>query len=50
MVSNQPAKYTGHRHCGSGDVMFFVVAEQDSTFSCYCFDESDIGHTGLKQK
>ena len=29
-----PAKFAGHRHCGSGgDVMFLVVEEQDSTCS-----------------
>ena len=50
IVSHYAAKYAGHRHFGSGDVMCFVVAEQDSTSSCYYFDESDIGHTRLKRK
>ena len=31
MVSHHPAKFDGHRHCGSGDLMFLVVEEQDST-------------------
>ena len=30
MVSHNPAKSDGHRHCGSRD-MFFVVEGQDST-------------------
>ena len=29
-----PAKFGGRRHCGSGDMMLLVVAEQDS--SCFC--------------
>ena len=24
MVSHQPAKFGGHRHCGSGDIMVLV--------------------------
>ena len=31
MVSHHPAKFGGHRHCGSGDTMFLVVEGQDST-------------------
>ena len=31
MVSHHTAKFGGHRHCGSGDMMFVVVEEQDST-------------------
>ena len=31
MVSHHPAKFGGHGHCGSGDVMFLVVKDQDST-------------------
>ena len=34
MVSKQPAKFGGHRQCGSGDIMFLVIDEQDSTYSC----------------
>ena len=33
MVSHQPAKFSGHRHCRSGDKMFLVVEEQDSEYS-----------------
>ena len=33
MVSHQPDKFGGHRHCGSGDITFLVVKEQDSI--CY---------------
>ena len=32
MVSHHPTKFGGHRHCGSGDMLFPVVEEQDSTF------------------
>ena len=32
MVSHHPAKYGGPRHCSSGDLMFLVVEEQDSTY------------------
>ena len=31
MVSHYPATFDVHRHCGSGDMMFAVVEEQDST-------------------
>ena len=34
MVSHHLAKFGGHRHCGSGDVMFLVVEGQDSTCPC----------------
>ena len=30
MVSHHPVKFGGHGHCGSGDVMFLEVKEQDS--------------------
>ena len=33
MVSQYPAKFRGLRHCGSGDIMFLVAEEQDSTCS-----------------
>ena len=36
MLSHHPAKFGGHRHCGSGDRMLLVVAEDDSR--CYCFN------------
>ena len=32
MVSHHHATFGGHRHCGSGDIMFVVVEEQDSTY------------------
>ena len=35
MVGHHPAKFVGHRHCGSED-MFLVVEEQD--FRCSCFN------------
>lgn len=31
MVSYLPAEFGSHRHCCTGDVMFLVVAGQDST-------------------
>ena len=31
MVNHHPANSGVHRHCGSGDMMFFVVEVQDST-------------------
>ena len=34
MVSHQPARFSGHRHCRSGDKMFLVIEEQDSEYSC----------------
>ena len=45
MVSHHPAKFAVHRHCGSGDIIFVVTEEQDSTGSrlnpllllSYCF-------------
>ena len=33
MVSHHPAKLGGHRHCGSGGIMFLVAEEQNSTCS-----------------
>ena len=33
MVSHRPAKLSGHRHCGSGDIMFLVIEEENSRFS-----------------
>ena len=32
MVSHHPAKFGGHKHCGSGDMMLLVIEGQDSTF------------------
>ena len=31
MVSHNPAKFGGHRHCGSGNMMFVVDEGQDYT-------------------
>ena len=31
IVSHHPAKFGGHRHCGSGDIIFLVVEEKDTT-------------------
>ena len=36
MVSHHPAKFGGPRRCGSGDLIFLVVEEQDST--CFRFN------------
>ena len=33
MVSHHPAKFNDHRLCDSGDVMFLVVEEENSTCS-----------------
>ena len=33
MVSNHPAKFGGRRRCGSEDIMFLVVEEEDSRCS-----------------
>ena len=33
MVSNHPAKFGGHRHCGSGDIIFLIAEEEDSRCS-----------------
>ena len=30
MVSNHPAKFGDHSHCGSGDIMFLVAEEENS--------------------
>ena len=32
-ASYHPAKFGGHRHCGSGDITFLVVDKQD--FTCF---------------
>ena len=29
MVSHHAAKFGSHKHCGSGDIIFLVVEEQD---------------------
>ena len=44
MLSHQPAKFGGHRHCGIEDT-FLVVEEQDSTSPCL-----KIRHHCLPQK
>ena len=31
MAGHYLATFGGHRHCGSGDIIFVVVEEQDST-------------------
>ena len=38
MVSHLPAKFDGHRHCGSGDVMFLTchVTSRDHVFKGLC--------------
>ena len=33
MVNQQPAKFGGHRYCGSGDIIYLVAEEEDSTCS-----------------
>ena len=33
MVNQQPAKFGGDRYCGSGDIIYLVAKEQDSTCS-----------------
>ena len=33
MVSHQPPKISGHRHCSSRDIMLLVFEEQDYTCS-----------------
>ena len=33
MVSHHPAKFGGHRHCGSGDIMFLFAEEENSRCS-----------------
>ena len=32
-LSHDPAKFGGHRHCGSGDIMFLVAKEENSRCS-----------------
>ena len=34
MVSENPAKFGGHRHCDSRDLMFLVVKGEDSRCPC----------------
>ena len=33
MVSHHPTTFGGHRHCGSGDIIFLLFVEQYSTCS-----------------
>ena len=33
MVSHHSAKFGGHSHCGSGDIMFLVAEEENSRCS-----------------
>ena len=33
MIIHNPAKVGGHRHCGSGDIMFLVDEEENSRCS-----------------
>ena len=33
-MSHHPAKFSGHRNCGSEDIMLLVVKEQDSIYPC----------------
>ena len=48
MLSHHPAKFVGHRHCGSGDIMFLVAEEENCR--CYHIINSDPGHTHSKQQ
>ena len=63
IVSHHCAKFIGHRRCGSGDIKFLVVEEEDSRRSCclslkdiawkhmaYHINYSDPGLTHLKQQ
>ena len=34
MVSHHSAKFGGHRHCGSRDIMLLVSEEENSRCSC----------------
>ena len=47
MVSHHPAKFGGHRHCGSGDIMLLVAEEENSKCSRfnppYCLFVKDMG-------
>ena len=36
MVNHHPAKFGGHRQCGSGDIILLVVEEHVST--CFCLN------------
>ena len=33
MVSHDPTKFGGHKHCGSGDIKFLVAKEENSRCS-----------------
>ena len=33
MVSNNPAKFCGHKHCAIGNIIFLAVEKED--FRCY---------------
>ena len=48
MVSDHPAKFGSHKHCGTGDMMFLVVEEQDWKYAKNHTNNSDPGHTHLK--
>ena len=38
MVSHHPAKFTDHRHCASGDTMFYIyhVTSSNNVFKGLC--------------
>ena len=42
MLSHRPAKFGGHRHCGSGDIMFLVAGGKDCR--CSRFSPNDMTH------
>ena len=44
--SYHPARFGGHRHCASGDLVFLVVEGQDST--CHRFNPSLLTHTKFR--
>ena len=66
MVNHHPANFGGHRHCGSGDMMFLVVEGRNSKcplyypswlfiskghgLKVYNISNSDPGRTRLKQQ
>ena len=60
MVNHHPAKFGAHGHCGSGDITFLMIEEQDSTCSCLKrpivfiskahANKYDIGHIRLEQQ
>ena len=35
MVSHHHVKFGVHRHCGSRDIMFLVIEDEDSRCSCF---------------